>query len=463
MSASWFIKTSAGNQIGPFDEPSLKNYLINSENLAGWLVRQGDSPWASAEFVLAKFQDLEKNGIYLLYKGKSLGPFTQERANAILKENEGVSHFRKGDTSKWVPRDGKADCTEPILESTVEDTKPSQIETNPQSRASFGENASAAVKIMSLQAELTKLQNITIPFAFLALGREIANQRLGQELFPDLYEKLDSVKREITSLSETSDEPVSQRSLTDRAKAAGQQMADIARKKQMELKRESILRNIGESVYNQQSELTIPEHLAKPISEAFQRKEFIKTEIQRLSEIGKGGFLTPKRILVSTGVLFFFLLFSVGAKNQMERDANSSHSNISKTTSTNLGSKEGGFESSESTSDSPSREEMVNLVYLTAATIALSKPVGQGPSPEEFIELTHQAAISVVAGDNKHSRFLLTLVPDRDITKIVDGQKVRALYYGSEMAVFLPHRGTGRYVLLSCSIDGKQCISTNGQ
>lgn len=340
MSASWFIKTSAGNQIGPFDEPSLKNYLINSENLAGWLVRQGDSPWASAEFVLAKFQDLEKNGIYLLYKGKSLGPLTQERANAILKENEGISHFRKGDTSEWVPRDGKADCTEPILESTIEDTKPSQIETDPQSRASFGENASAAVKIMSLQAELTKLQNITIPFAFLALGREIANQRLGQELFPDLYEKLDSVKREIISLSETSDEPASQRSLTDRAKAAGQQMADIARKKQMELKRESILRNIGESVYNQQSELTIPEHLAKPISEAIQRKEFIKTEIQRLSEIGKGGFLTPKRILVSTGVLFFFLLFSVGAKNQMERDANNSHSNSTQATSTQEEKKE---------------------------------------------------------------------------------------------------------------------------
>ncbi len=81
----------------------------------------------------------------------------------------------------------------------------------------------------------------------------------------------------------------------------------------------------------------------------------------------------------------------------------------------------------------PSKEEL----YLAAANNALSRRMGTGPTPEQFIAMANK--------------------PDED--EILDlpptGKKGRVLSYGSERVTFLLNDRTGKFVLISCTIDGE--------
>lgn len=111
--------------------------------------------------------------------------------------------------------------------------------------------------------------------------------------------------------------------------------------------------------------------------------------------------------------------------------------------------------------DPPSRDELVHVVYLAAAGVAIQSKLGRGPSPEEFIELTHAAARQLGAEKYAHSQFLLTLKPDRDRTTTVNGVQGRVLGYGSETAIFMKSKLTGRVTFVSCSINGDQKMNVN--
>lgn len=113
--------------------------------------------------------------------------------------------------------------------------------------------------------------------------------------------------------------------------------------------------------------------------------------------------------------------------------------------------------------DTPTRDELIGLVYKTAAIASLKHMLGTGPSPEEFIELTHEAARQLGAANYDHSRFLLTLEPDRDVTKTVGKSEGRVLAYGDETVIFLKSKVTDRYIFLSCTIDGEDKMNTSGR
>ena len=113
--------------------------------------------------------------------------------------------------------------------------------------------------------------------------------------------------------------------------------------------------------------------------------------------------------------------------------------------------------------ETPTREELISLVYKVATISSLKHTIGNGPSPEEFIELTHEAARQLGADKYNHSRFLLTLQPDRDKTTVVKGVNGRVLRYGPETVIFMQHKRTGRHTFVSCSIDGgEQKMNTSG-
>lgn len=114
--------------------------------------------------------------------------------------------------------------------------------------------------------------------------------------------------------------------------------------------------------------------------------------------------------------------------------------------------------------DVPSRDELIRGVYLSAAGTALQAKIGEDrATPEEFIEMTHQAAKLLGADrpNNSHAAFLLNLKPDKDVSKEIEGNSVRALHYGKEMAVFVRNKKTGKMEFISATINGSPKMNTN--
>ncbi len=96
---NWYFRNSLGT-IGPLTETQLKERLIDAEETAE--VRQGESAWVKASAVHAKFERLEKEGVYLRSNDRIFGPFVWKRANELRNENsERFDSFRVGSDGRW--------------------------------------------------------------------------------------------------------------------------------------------------------------------------------------------------------------------------------------------------------------------------------------------------------------------------------------------------------------------------
>jgi len=169
-------------------------------------------------------------------------------------------------------------------------------------------------------------------------------------------------------------------------------------------------------------------------------------ELPPQSQVGKGSFLTRKRVLVGVGVLAVLFVFG----KDKEQQAVPEEAAVKKQQAT------------QPVEETPTREEQIKLVYKAAAVQALTYSIGSGPSPEEFIELTHKVARQLQADKYDHSRFLLTLKPDRDKATTAKGLQGRVLTYGPETALFVKSKITDRYTFMGCSIDGEQKMNLSG-
>jgi len=166
----------------------------------------------------------------------------------------------------------------------------------------LSESAGAATKIVAKQAERTKIASLTLPTAYRALGKDCLQQKRHLDCVTELTAQLGSVLAEIKKLSEAAAAQAVPQSITDKAKAAGKQALDVARTKQLSLKRDSLIANIGKSIYEKHREASGPVELVAPIGSALARVSEIETEIGQQSQIGKGTFVTPKRMLIGGAV-----------------------------------------------------------------------------------------------------------------------------------------------------------------
>ena len=169
--------------------------------------------------------------------------------------------------------------------------------------ANLTKNAGAAAKLVGLQAERTRLTTLTLPAAYRTLGNDCVQQKRHLDGVKELIEQLQAVVSEIKALSEISKPQASNQSFTDKAKAAGKHAVDLARRKQLEMKRESLCGDVGKVIYETYKESSGSKDLVTPIQEALQRVTELDSEIAKLSEVGKGSFITPKRMLVAAAVL----------------------------------------------------------------------------------------------------------------------------------------------------------------
>lgn len=168
--------------------------------------------------------------------------------------------------------------------------------------------------MVAMQAEKTKLSSITLPAAYRALGKDCLQQKRHLECASELTTQLRSVLDEIKQLSEITAGQNAPQSFTDKAKAAGKQALDVARTKQLGIKRDSLIANIGKAIYSTHADNSGPVELVGPIGLALARVSEIEAEIGQQSQIGKGTFVTPKRMLIAAAVAVVLVFAAVGSK-----------------------------------------------------------------------------------------------------------------------------------------------------
>ncbi len=174
--------------------------------------------------------------------------------------------------------------------------------------SSLSATAGAAAKLVVLQTERTKLTTMTLPAAYRALGKDCVQQKRHLESVPELMQQLRSVMGDLKALSEAATAQPAAQSLTDKAKAAGKQATDLARQKQLGMKRDALIADIGKAIHDQQGDASGQTELVAPIRDALTRLFEVDADISRLSEIGKGSFLTPKRLLIGGGIAAVLLV-----------------------------------------------------------------------------------------------------------------------------------------------------------
>jgi len=190
------------------------------------------------------------------------------------------------------------------------------------------ESAGAATKIVAKQAERTKIASLTLPTAYRALGKDCLQQKRHLDCVTELTAQLGSVLAEIKKLSEAAAAQAVPQSITDKAKAAGKQALDVARTKQLSLKRDSLIANIGKAIYERHAAESGPSELVAPIQKAISRIAELDVEIGQQSQVGKGSALTPKRMLVGVGVIGLLAVFvtmrslmTTGSTGQLDKVA----------------------------------------------------------------------------------------------------------------------------------------------
>ncbi len=98
---NWYVRTATGEQTGPLSEAQVRETLIRTTDLQGTKVRQGNSAWIDASYVLNRFKELMERGVYLAHQNQTLGPFTTEHANKLIQQHASISQYRVGENDDW--------------------------------------------------------------------------------------------------------------------------------------------------------------------------------------------------------------------------------------------------------------------------------------------------------------------------------------------------------------------------
>jgi hypothetical protein len=174
--------------------------------------------------------------------------------------------------------------------------------------SSLSATAGAAAKLVARQTERTKLTIMTLPAAYRALGKDCVQQKRHLEGVTDLIQQLRLVIGELKALSDAASARPAAQAITDKAKAAGKQAADFACQKQLGMKRDALFADIGKSIHDQHGDASGPEALVTPIRDTLALILQLDADISRLSQVGIGSLLTPKRLLIGSGIAAVLLV-----------------------------------------------------------------------------------------------------------------------------------------------------------
>ena len=179
--------------------------------------------------------------------------------------------------------------------------------------ANIAANGNAAAQIAISQVDRVAISRMTLPAAYRALGEDVHRSGRFRDEFVDLYARVDTILNTIQWLRQTqAPVPGEPQPMSKRAKATARHALDLAKVPVLAMEAKRTMRKLGKCAYEIHGESAGSVDTIQPIVQAHTDLEALDDRIKRLSELRSGDFLTPKRLLVGSGVLIalIFVFFA---------------------------------------------------------------------------------------------------------------------------------------------------------
>jgi len=284
---------------------------------------------------------------FLITEGKENGPVQPGRlrelvANGQLRPNDLV---RRDDMSKPC----RADQIKGLFPNSAQSAMPAQlpevrparqdatvsvqpesasIDSMPSSSATprwkqiligFWNTTADASRLTALQVKKTKLQSVTLPRAFAALGRHVdeasASPANGDE-FTAIRTQIRDLKARIEATQTVAANPPAPQGVLDKAKGMAKATADAANRKKLELQLGGIHADLGKAAYERLGEAAGPAGIMVPIIKGSSRVKQIDDEQAKLESASSGRLVTPRRLAISA-LAFVGLALCAGLGNMV--------------------------------------------------------------------------------------------------------------------------------------------------
>jgi hypothetical protein len=284
---------------------------------------------------------------YYQRNGEKSGPYSSGQLKALADAGQiaPVDLIWKNGMAGWVPAQNlKGLFGQPLRPVGAPESAPSQSPTNapgtssPQAAVvsaptsssqlppvnmarsaipvapSLGDRFKAAAKLVAKHALRLKLTSVTLPAAYRDLGRHIYGSGDFREQFADLYAQIDAAGNRGGSGS------IAQPAVAASSSMSGSGTPAIGAKVPKAVT--DMYGRLGQTVYAVRGTDSGPPYLVTPIAESVSQIQLLDGEIAKLSAAGNGQRLTPKAMLIGTGVVglavMVILLLCGGASSSSE-------------------------------------------------------------------------------------------------------------------------------------------------
>jgi hypothetical protein len=264
MADQWHCNRQ-GKQVGPFTSEQLRQLAASGQLQAADLVwKEGMAGWVAASEVQ--------------------GLFPAATARNIPAPPPPPPHQRASSTG------GSANSPKSFMDRAK------------QAAATAANSAKAAAMLAAKQAERVKITQVTLPAAYLALGKEVygAGRFCGD--FGDVYTKANETFAKLQAIKRAPPAPPTE-SIADKAKAAAGHARDLAKSKALEIEAAGVLRQLGEGAYQRFGEQSGSVQLTQPITQCHARLRALELEIEQISASRSHGSSTPRLLLLAGGVV----------------------------------------------------------------------------------------------------------------------------------------------------------------
>jgi hypothetical protein len=240
--------------------------------------------------------------------GQQLGPVSGDelRRMASAGELQPTDQIWKEGMPKWATASKLKGLAFPAgaKKSTA---GPPPLEQPSEKPPTLSETLKAAGSLAANQAKKAQLNTVSLPAAFLRLGKHIFEKRIGQEVFATEFHELDELAGQIKAFDEAGKgSGPAAKGFGENAKALAQNATDAAKKKMATVRFDQALTRLGKGAFEQRGNLDLPQQFIDRIADHNQQIESLDELIQTTTVPNPGWSVFENRFVHSVlGVLFF--------------------------------------------------------------------------------------------------------------------------------------------------------------
>jgi hypothetical protein len=291
MAQQFFVRRGNQEQ-GPFSPEQIKQLAATGKLVASDLVRTSEKPaWRQA--------------------GTVKGLFGAERPATSLPP----------------PPPPHAPQTSPAS-STAPPPPPSSSTTHVASAVQSGltsvlSTAKEAKDLAAAHARKTQINQMTLPKAYLALGKEVFEAGRSRDQFGDIFQRITAINEEIAKVAASDKDRPQATDLKGKLQAGAAHLLAQGQGTKLGLQRDTLLRELGRKAFEAHGPSAGSDAVIAEITQAHAEIGRLDQEIGRLSAASRGKLLTPGRLLIGGGVaaavMVMMLLVVVAAASKAGR------------------------------------------------------------------------------------------------------------------------------------------------